>query len=52
VAQRGVDKVGKVLVIEDEEAIRRAIVDLLEIENHLALEAENGLIGLNLARKE
>ena len=42
----------KILIIEDEEAIRKAIVDLLEIENHMALEAENGLVGLSFARKE
>jgi len=52
VAQRGVVKVAKILVIEDEKAIRQGIVDLLEIEYHQALEAENGLIGLALARKE
>ena len=42
----------KILVVEDEVAIRQTIVDLLEVENHVALKAENGLIGLSLARKE
>ena len=43
---------GKILVIEDEEALRHTILDLLEMENHQAVAAENGLSGLSLTRKE
>ena len=42
----------KILVIEDEKALRQSIVDLLEVENHQALEAEKGLSGLSLACDE
>ena len=40
----------KILVIEDEEAIRDNILDLLEAEDFDATGAENGLLGLQLAK--
>ncbi len=40
-----------VLVIEDEEAIRSNIVELLEIEGYRTLEAENGRAGVQAARE-
>jgi two-component system sensor histidine kinase/response regulator len=44
--------VAKILVIEDESSVRATIIDLLKIEDHNVLGAENGLIGVGLARKE
>jgi DNA-binding response OmpR family regulator len=42
----------KILVIEDELAIRENIVELLEMAGHEVLSAENGQLGVNLAIKE
>ncbi len=42
----------KILVIEDEEAVRENILDLLESENFETLAADNGKIGLELAVAE
>ncbi|MDB9313489.1 EAL domain-containing protein [Spirulina sp. CS-785/01] len=42
----------KILVIEDESDIRQNIIELLEAENCIALEAENGLTGLQLATEQ
>ncbi|MCJ8282628.1 MAG: EAL domain-containing response regulator [Rivularia sp. ALOHA_DT_140] len=39
----------KILVIEDEEAVRENIVDLLEAEDFEAIAAPNGKIGIDLA---
>jgi DNA-binding response OmpR family regulator len=36
----------KILMIEDETAIREEVVDWLSFEDYDLLEAENGLIGL------
>ncbi|MEH1842252.1 MAG: EAL domain-containing response regulator [Nostoc sp.] len=42
----------KVLIIEDEEAVRENILDLLEAENFETIAAANGKIGVNLAISE
>ncbi|MBN1779145.1 MAG: response regulator [Candidatus Buchananbacteria bacterium] len=39
----------KILIVEDELPLRRALVDKLTREGFLILEAENGKVGLNLA---
>lgn len=41
----------KILVIDDEKAIRRSITEILEFENHQIDEAEDGLIGYEKAIK-
>jgi DNA-binding NtrC family response regulator len=41
----------KILVIDDEKAIRRSIREILEFEKHTVEEAEDGQAGLNLALK-
>src|SRR5436190_12068060 len=41
----------KILVIDDEKAIRRSIREILEFEKHQVEEAEDGLTGYNLALK-
>lgn len=41
----------KILVIEDEEAIRENILELLTAENFEAAGAENGLVGVSIARE-
>ena len=41
----------KILIIDDEKAIRNALRDILEHEKHTVEEAEDGLIGLEKARK-
>ncbi|MBW4681614.1 MAG: response regulator [Microcoleus vaginatus WJT46-NPBG5] len=41
----------KILVIEDEEVVRTNILELLDAENFEALEASNGLLGIQLAQK-
>ncbi|MBK9283674.1 MAG: sigma-54-dependent Fis family transcriptional regulator [Sphingobacteriaceae bacterium] len=41
----------KILVIDDEKAIRRSIKEILEFENHKVEEAEEGLMGLNMSLK-
>lgn len=42
----------KILVIEDEAAIRANIVELLEAEDFEVLQAKNGQIGINIAKAE
>ncbi len=39
----------KILVIDDEKAIRRSIKEILEFEKHQVEEAEDGQMGLNMA---
>jgi DNA-binding NtrC family response regulator len=41
----------KILVIDDEKAIRRSIKEILEFEKHQVEEAEEGQMGLNMALK-
>lgn len=41
----------KILVIEDEETVRANILELLDAENFEALEASNGLLGIQLAQE-
>jgi two-component system nitrogen regulation response regulator NtrX len=41
----------KILIIDDEKAIRRSIREILEFEKHQVEEAEDGLTGLSLALK-
>lgn len=41
----------KILIIDDEKAIRRSIKEILEFEKHQVEEAEEGQIGLNMALK-
>lgn len=41
----------KILVIEDEQAVRTSLLDLLEAEGFEVVGAENGLIGVGLAHK-
>ena len=40
----------KVLIIDDEPAIRRALKEILEFEACVVFEAENGKVGLELAK--
>ena len=42
----------KILVIEDEEAVRENLIDLLEAEDFEIVAAANGRIGINLALSE
>lgn len=41
----------KILVIEDEVFIRENLIELLEIEGFEAIGAENGLVGVKLAKE-
>ena len=41
----------KILVIEDEVFIRENLIELLEIEGFEAVGAENGLVGVHLAKQ-
>jgi two-component system, NtrC family, nitrogen regulation response regulator NtrX len=41
----------KILVIDDEKAIRRSIIEILEFEGHKVEEAEEGVMALNMALK-
>ena len=41
----------KILIIDDEKAIRRSIKEILEFEKHQVEEAEDGQAGLNMALK-
>ena len=41
----------KILVIDDEKAIRRSIKEILEFEKHIVEEAEDGQMGLNMILK-
>lgn len=43
---------GKILIIDDERAIRRALREILEFEEFEVSEAENGKIGLEKAKSE
>jgi len=42
----------KILIIDDEPSIRRALKEILEFENYEVVEAENGKVGLNMANNE
>jgi two-component system, OmpR family, alkaline phosphatase synthesis response regulator PhoP len=42
----------KILVIEDVAEVRKNIQEILELENFQTIVAENGLVGVDLARKE
>lgn len=42
----------KILVIEDDTLIRESLADLLSAEDYQVVCAENGVIGIGLARKE
>ena len=41
----------KILVIEDEETLRTNIVQILELEDFVTIEANNGFLGIKLAQK-
>jgi DNA-binding NarL/FixJ family response regulator len=41
----------KILVVEDEESIRTTIADLLELDGHEVLQADDGDIGFEIARE-
>ena len=43
---------GSVLVVDDDPQIRRMVVKALATQNHTIREAENGIEGLNLLRKQ
>ena len=43
------DKKARILVVEDEEAIRRGLCDVLAYHGHAPIAAENGERGLELA---
>ena len=43
---------GKILVVDDERAIRRALREILEFEEFEVSEAENGKQGLDMAKAE
>jgi diguanylate cyclase (GGDEF)-like protein len=45
-------RMNKILVIEDEQAIRMNILKLLSVEGFQAIGAENGIAGLQLAREQ
>jgi CheY-like chemotaxis protein len=40
-----------ILVIEDEKFIRENLLELLEIEGYAAIGAENGIVGVHLAKE-
>jgi PleD family two-component response regulator len=42
----------KILIIEDQAPMRRNIALMLQLEGYTVLTAENGRIGLEMARKE
>ncbi|MBL9175220.1 MAG: response regulator transcription factor [Verrucomicrobiales bacterium] len=42
----------RILIIEDQAPMRRNLAQLLELEGYAVLSADNGLTGLDLARKE
>jgi CheY-like chemotaxis protein/anti-sigma regulatory factor (Ser/Thr protein kinase) len=42
----------KILVIEDEPMVRESVLDLLRLEDFEVCGAENGLVGLSMARQE
>ncbi len=41
----------KILVIEDDRMILDSLTELLELEGHKIIKAENGILGVGLARK-
>ena len=43
---------GKILIIDDERAIRRALREILEFEEFEVAEAENGKQGFDMAKTE
>jgi len=42
----------KILIVEDDRVLRRVISDNLKAENFIAVEAEDGAAGLEMAKKE
>jgi signal transduction histidine kinase len=44
--------IARILVVEDDHAIRATMTDILEFNNYTVIPAENGLDGLALARRE
>lgn len=42
----------KILIVEDDASIRESLIDLLEAEDYQVLVAENGTVGLRLARAQ
>lgn len=48
---KSVHDMAKILIVDDEKAIRRSIREILEFEKHQVDEAEDGLQGLELALK-
>lgn len=42
----------RILIVEDEEAIRSSLIDMLELAEHDVIVADDGDIGLNLAQQE
>src|SRR5690242_6345965 len=48
----GVERMKKILVIEDEPEMRRNITTVLRLEDFQPFAAENGRVGLALAKKE
>ena len=42
----------KILIIEDDDLLRDGVIELLESEGYEVIDAENGKIGLDLARKQ
>ena len=46
------DGMSKILIVDDERAIRRALREILEFEEFEVDEAENGKIGLDMAKVE
>ncbi|MBD2438937.1 PleD family two-component system response regulator [Nostoc sp. FACHB-110] len=42
----------KILVIEDQEDVRKIIVEILKAENFYVMDAENGKVGINLIQTE
>lgn len=42
----------RILIVEDEEAIRASLIDMLELAGHIVLIASDGDVGLRLAQEE
>ncbi|MCX6205676.1 MAG: response regulator [Bacteroidetes bacterium] len=42
----------KILIIEDEKRIRESIVEILEMNDYIVIEAENGEVGIRVAISE
>lgn len=47
-----IDQKKKILIVEDEEAMRRALSDMLQVEGYAVSEAEDGVQALDLASRE